>query len=87
MELARFGFSAPMFPFSAEWIRSIPGIAELERRIVMVENSLNPELQAIRERDANTARFVQRWGWDVLMDKFIADPKGAEVVEHWGLHD
>jgi hypothetical protein len=43
----------------------------LDRRIVLLENSMNPALSAIRGRDAKTARFVKRWGWDRLWELYL----------------
>jgi hypothetical protein len=42
----------------------------LRKRIVALENRLDPRLKAIRERDLKTARFVKRWGWDKLWDLY-----------------
>jgi hypothetical protein len=44
---------------------------KLDRRIILLENSMNPALSAIRERDAKTARFVKRWGWDRLWELYL----------------
>jgi hypothetical protein len=43
----------------------------LERRIIALQNRLSPELKAVRERDAKTARFVRRWGWDRLWQLYF----------------
>ena len=47
-------------------------LRELDRRIITLENSMNPELQAIRGREAKTERFVKKWGWDKLWELFDA---------------
>lgn len=44
---------------------------DINRRIVDLENRLYPELKAIRKRDAKTARFVKRWGWDRLWELYF----------------
>lgn len=63
----------PEFPWNprSDGSYGIDGMAELNRRIIATENRLNPELQAIRGRDAKTARFVQRWGWDRLWKIYL----------------
>ena len=46
-------------------------LRELSRRIVTLENSMNPELQAIRGREQKTARFVRKYGWDRLWEVYF----------------
>lgn len=43
----------------------------LERKIVALENALNPALRMIREREDKTARFVKKWGWDKLWELYL----------------
>lgn len=43
----------------------------LERRIVALENVIDPRLRKIREREAKTARFVEKWGWDKLFEVYF----------------
>ena len=50
----------------------------LERRIRNIEERLSPKLKSIREREAKTARFVTRWGWDKLWELYFA--KGIHEV-------
>jgi hypothetical protein len=46
-------------------------LRELDRRIIVLENSMDPALQAIRGREAKTARFVKKWGWDKLWELYF----------------
>ena len=46
-------------------------LRELDRRIIVLENSMNPALQAIRGREAKTARFIRKWGMDKLWELFF----------------
>lgn len=59
------------YPEAFQGARSVEGLHELNRRIISLENRLNPALQAIRERDEKTARFVKRWGWDKLWELYL----------------
>src|SRR5579863_803762 len=54
---------------------------EIERRIILLENSMNPTLQAIRGRDAKTARFVKRRGWDQLWELFLETEEGKRIIQ------
>ena len=47
-------------------------LRELDRRIIVLENSMDPALQAIRGREAKTARFVKKWGMDKLWELYEA---------------
>jgi hypothetical protein len=46
-------------------------LRELDRRIIVLENSMDPALQAIRGREAKTARFVKKWGWNKLWSIYL----------------
>ena len=46
-------------------------LRELDRRIIVLENSMDPALQAIRGREQKTARFVKKWGWDKLWELYF----------------
>jgi len=41
------------------------------RKIIVLENKLDSRKRAIREREAKTARFVKRWGWDRLWELYF----------------
>ena len=43
----------------------------VDRRIRELEETLNPELKKIREREVKTSRFVKKWGWDRLWEIYF----------------
>jgi hypothetical protein len=55
----------------------------ITRRISAIQNRLEPERAAIRERDAKTARFVKRWGWDKLWELFLATDEGKKANDEF----
>jgi len=61
------------------------GVEELEFQIIALENRMYPEKKAIRQRDAKTAKFVKRWGWDKLWELFLSTKEGKELDAEYGL--
>jgi hypothetical protein len=57
-------------------------LSVLERRIVAIENRLDPALKAIRERDAKVKRFVLRWGWDSLWQLYFERSEEFKESSH-----
>jgi hypothetical protein len=56
---------------AGEYWRLLAALHVIDKKIRIAENKLFPELKAIRERDAKTARFVKRWGLDKLWEVYF----------------
>ena len=53
----------------------------LDEQIEALRCKIDPQLQ--RERKMKAA--IERHGWDVIWEKFLATPKGKSVSERWGI--
>ena len=45
--------------------------ASIGRRISALEVRLDSSVKVLREREAKTARFVKKWGWDCLWELYL----------------
>ena len=59
--------------------------ARIMVEVQAIKDNLEPDVAVYRERKAKLDKFVAKYGWDALWEKYLENEKGCTDAAKWGL--
>lgn len=66
-------------------LEDIPGYIDMTRRIEFIREQINPQLKIDRIRREKLERFLAKFEWDALWEKWLESEQGKSESERYGI--